>query len=99
MVTIRVKGGAIMADLAELEARIKRLEDIEAIKRLRHKYFRCLDGKLWDQMEDCFAEDVKTSYSTASLRPTTKLKPSSSSEWASRTLLLPYTMAIILRLS
>jgi len=51
-----------MADLAELEARIRHMEDIEAIKRLRHKYFRCLDGKLWGEMEDCFAEDVKTSY-------------------------------------
>ncbi len=51
-----------MADLAELEARIRVLEDIEAIKRLRHKYFRCLDGKLWDEMADCFAHDVKTSY-------------------------------------
>jgi len=51
-----------MADLAELEARIRVLEDIEAIKRLRHKYFRCLDGKLWDEMADCFTEDVTTSY-------------------------------------
>jgi len=51
-----------MADLAELEARIKTIEDIEIIKKLKYKYLRCLDGKLWDEMEECFAEDVKASY-------------------------------------
>ncbi len=51
-----------MTDLAQLEARIGILEDIEAIKKLKHKYLRCLDGKLWDEMEDCFVDDVKTSY-------------------------------------
>jgi len=57
-----------MADMAQLEARIQQLEDIEAIKRLRHKYFRCLDGKLWDEMEDCFADDVKTAYFNGEIR-------------------------------
>lgn len=52
-----------MADLGELEARIGRLEDIEAIKRLKYKYFRCLDMKLWDELAECFAEDATTSYS------------------------------------
>ncbi|MFO8101528.1 MAG: nuclear transport factor 2 family protein [Dehalococcoidia bacterium] len=51
-----------MSDLAELEARIGALEDIEAIKKLKSTYSRCLDGKLWDKMEDCFTDDVKTSY-------------------------------------
>ncbi|NQT48536.1 MAG: nuclear transport factor 2 family protein, partial [Chloroflexi bacterium] len=58
-----------MADPAELEARIKRLEDIEAIKqdieaikRVKYKYFRCLDSKLWDEMKECFTEDATTDY-------------------------------------
>jgi len=52
-----------MADLAEIEARMKRLEDIEAIKTLKHKYFRCVDSKLWDELSECFTEDATTSYS------------------------------------
>jgi len=51
-----------MTELEELKARIRVLEDIEAIRRLRHKYFRCLDGKLWDEIAECFTEDVRTSY-------------------------------------
>ena len=58
-----------MADPAELEARIKRLEDseavkenIEAIKRVKYKYFRCLDSKLWDELAECFTEDATTNY-------------------------------------
>lgn len=37
-----------MASPAELEARIQALEDLEAIKRLKYKYLRCLDTKQWD---------------------------------------------------
>ena len=55
--------------MADLEARIKRLEhreavkaDIEAIKRVKYKYFRCLDSKLWDEMKECFTEDATTDY-------------------------------------
>jgi len=51
-----------MTELEELKARVQALEDVEAIRRLRHKYFRCLDGKLWDEMVECFSDDVKTSY-------------------------------------
>jgi len=49
-------------NLEELEARIRAIEDVEEIKKLKHKYLRCLDGKLWDEMEGCFTDDVKTSY-------------------------------------
>jgi len=52
-----------MANLEELDARIGRLEDIEAIKRLKYKYFRCLDTKALDELAECFTEDVATSYS------------------------------------
>jgi bile-acid 7alpha-dehydratase len=51
-----------MTELEELKARVRRLEDIEAIRRLRNKYFRCLDGRLWDEMAECFADDVSASY-------------------------------------
>jgi bile-acid 7alpha-dehydratase len=51
-----------MADLKDLEARIKKLEDLEAIKRLKYKYFRCIDKALWDEIGDCFAEDALADY-------------------------------------
>jgi len=65
-----------MPDMTELKARLKRLEDlqasnetrrrrledIEAIKRLKYKYFHTLDHKQWDQMAECFAEDAVTHY-------------------------------------
>ncbi len=57
-----------MADMAELEVRIRLLEeecrelrklkDIEAIKRLRHKYLRCIDMQTFDRLIECFAEDA-----------------------------------------
>lgn len=51
-----------MTELEELRARVRILEDIESIRHLRNKYFLCLDGKLWDEIAECFTEDVKTSY-------------------------------------
>jgi bile-acid 7alpha-dehydratase len=41
-----------------LERRIRVLEDIEAIKKLKSKYWRCIDRKRWDELAECFAEDV-----------------------------------------
>jgi len=37
--------------------------EIEAIKRLKYKYFRCVDCKLWDELAECLTEDASTSYS------------------------------------
>jgi len=51
-----------MADLAELEKMVRELHDIEAIKKLKAKYWRCLDRKLWNEMIDVFAEDAKADY-------------------------------------
>lgn len=51
-----------MAELAELEKRIRVLEDIEAIKNLKGKYLRCLDLNLWNEMEECFVEDSVADY-------------------------------------
>jgi len=51
-----------MTDVAALERRIRALEDLEAIKRLKYRYFRCLDLKLWDEMAGCFAPDATVDY-------------------------------------
>jgi bile-acid 7alpha-dehydratase len=51
-----------MAEIQEFEARLTVLEDTEAIKKLKAKYFRCLDGKLWDELAECFTENATTSY-------------------------------------
>jgi 3-phenylpropionate/cinnamic acid dioxygenase small subunit len=34
------------------------LEEIEAIKRLKARYFRLMDTKQWDQWGDVFTEDA-----------------------------------------
>jgi hypothetical protein len=39
------------------------LVEIEAIKRVKYKYVRCLDQKLWDEIADCFTDDAVASYS------------------------------------
>jgi len=39
------------------------LVEHEAIKRLKYKYLRCLDQKLWDEMGECFTEDAVAAYS------------------------------------
>jgi hypothetical protein len=38
------------------------LAEIEAIKRLKYKYLRCLDQKLWDELAECFVENATSSY-------------------------------------
>ena len=39
------------------------LQEIEAIKRLKYKYMRCIDEKRWDELAECFTEDATVSYS------------------------------------
>ncbi len=39
------------------------LVEIEQIKRLKYKYLRCLDQKLWDEMAECFVADATAAYS------------------------------------
>ena len=38
------------------------LVEIEAIKRLKHRYMRCVDQKLWDELAECFVEDATAAY-------------------------------------
>ena len=39
------------------------LNELEAIKRLKYKYLRCLDLKLWSELAQCFTEDATSAYS------------------------------------
>ena len=38
-------------------------KDLEAIKRLKYKYMRCIDTKQWDELRECFTEDAEAAYS------------------------------------
>lgn len=39
------------------------LVEIEQIKRLKYRYARCLDLKLWDEIAECFTADAVAAYS------------------------------------
>jgi hypothetical protein len=38
------------------------LLEIEAIKQLKYKYFRCLDTKCWDELAETLADDATAAY-------------------------------------
>jgi len=38
------------------------LQEIEAIKRLKYRYVRALDLKLWDELGACLTEDCRSAY-------------------------------------
>ena len=44
-----------------LEKELQKMKDIEAIKELKGKYFRCLDGKMWDELETTLSPNIVTS--------------------------------------
>lgn len=46
----------------ELEERIQRLEDIEAIRNLQARYQRCLDTRDFETLSECFTDDAVSSY-------------------------------------
>lgn len=46
-----------MTDLAELEARVRRLEDIEALRSLRNAYHACINDERYDEIADLFVDD------------------------------------------
>lgn len=39
------------------------LIELEAIKRVKYRYMRCLDQKRWDEMATCFTHDAVAAYS------------------------------------
>lgn len=47
-----------MRGFESLEARIQVLEDIEAIRKLKAKYFHSIDRKQWGALTDCFTQDA-----------------------------------------
>ncbi len=53
-----------MSDSA-LAQTIAKLEAIEAIKALKHKYFRALDQELFDEVSSCFSSDAAIDYGAA----------------------------------
>lgn len=42
---------------------LRDLLEIEAIKRVKYAYLRCIDQKLWSEIRDLFTEDAVASYS------------------------------------
>ncbi len=58
-----------MTDIESLEKRVKfledecrRLSDIEAIRQLRYKYWRCIHKNLWTDLMDCYADDAAVDF-------------------------------------
>jgi hypothetical protein len=51
-----------MGKLEELEARLAALEDVEAIKRVKYAYWRCLDTRSWEELAACFTPDATVEY-------------------------------------
>jgi hypothetical protein len=49
-------------DLGDLEKRLRRIEDLEAIKTLKYRYWRHLDLKQWEELATLFAPDASVSY-------------------------------------
>jgi hypothetical protein len=41
---------------------MSQLEELEAIKRLKYKYIRCIDCKLWKELREVFADDAEAAY-------------------------------------
>ena len=41
---------------------LRELVEVEAIKRLKYKYMRCIDQKRWDELAETFAADATSSY-------------------------------------
>ncbi len=52
-----------MSDLATLEHRIRQLEDLEAIRQLKYRYWRHLDCKEWEALAALFTADATVCYS------------------------------------
>jgi len=42
------------------------LVELEKIRRLKYRYLRCVDLKLWDEIGDVFTEDATADYGTPS---------------------------------
>ncbi|MFI0406090.1 nuclear transport factor 2 family protein [Actinomadura sp. 3N508] len=47
---------------------------LEEIRRLKHRYLRCVDLKLWDEFSEVFTEDAVAEYDTPLLGKTLRLE-------------------------
>ncbi|TDB98836.1 nuclear transport factor 2 family protein [Actinomadura sp. 7K534] len=50
------------------------LVTLEEIRRLKYRYLRCVDLKLWDEFADVFTEDAVAEYDTPVLGKTLRLE-------------------------
>lgn len=53
----------------DLEQRVRRLEDIESIRRVKARYFRCVDFRLWDEFADLFTDDLEVDFAESTSKP------------------------------
>src|ERR1022692_4176483 len=60
---------------------------LEEIRRVKYRYLRCVDEKLWDEIVDVFTQDATADYGTPSAgRPTTaRRRPAGRCSWAAGT--------------
>ena len=54
-----------MDEIVELRRRVELLESREAVREAMHRYWRVLDYKQWEELEDCFTEDADCDWGTA----------------------------------
>jgi hypothetical protein len=47
---------------------VQDLLELEAIKRVKYRYMRCIDQKLWDDLHEVFTEDAVAAYSGGKYR-------------------------------
>jgi hypothetical protein len=57
-----------MTQSSELEKQTRMLSDIEAIKKLKAKYWRFVDNKLWEDLTEVFTTDATLEYGTDNLK-------------------------------
>jgi hypothetical protein len=43
------------------------LQELEAIKRLKYRYMRCVDQKRWDELAECFVPEATCAYADGQL--------------------------------
>ena len=51
-----------MSTLADLEKRVRAIEDTEAVKQVMHDYWYAIDLKDWEALANCFCTDVEADY-------------------------------------
>jgi hypothetical protein len=58
----------------DLEGRIARLEAVEEIRRLKARYFRCVDLREWDEFATLFTEDFVPDFGESTSGPKDKVE-------------------------